>query len=612
MKNLYNYYLLFIVLFTLSIKWFLSISEFGLNLNSLLLHNLTDIQYFQLVYSLSDFNFSPTYLENINADKIISFPLLGGLIHSFLFSLIGIYSFIILEYFFQIIFLIVVFITFIKVFEEHRKSFYFLIYLMLSSSIIALLSIYQDNIVFQNLHSLLQNNLGTRFPRPLITGVLIFLAIYYILDFQHQLSKSFDNAYIVKISIVLSLLLNTFFYYFIIFSILLIIIISININKRLFSKIVFKKLILFLTIFLVFASPFIFQQIYSEPDHSIRLGLIQIDNDKKYFLLSYFLKELISLKFSSIMIVAFLFFYYSNNYLKKEYKKINIFFYIILSSILSTIVFVTFSPSIISVYHLLDIIIFSLFFYLLIAFFSIIYEFIKKSKFSKNLINDKIIFVPILFFLILHSIYEVNDFSKKKESIRETIKLEKFLDDKKIYNTKYKLFTNDRIATNIWLLKKNNNLLISDGFNNSLKNSQIEYNLINSLKHFGFSEKKFKSFISLGRTEVRNSLFLGLFVYRYQANSLYTYSDLEYYSNDLQDRIKNTSPFRAQSQIMPENEKKRLLDLFENHIINNDLTADYVIINYSSISKHFEILNDEYDEIFSSKNYKIFSSLFTK
>jgi hypothetical protein len=174
MQSKYYSYLLFIVFFLLSPKWILSISEFGLNLNSLLLYNLTDIHYFPIIYSLSDFNFSPTYLESISADKIIGFPLLGELIHSFLFSLIGIYSFIILEYFFQIIFLVVVFITFIKVFEEHRKSFYFLIYLMLSSSIIALLSIYQDNIVFQSLHSLFQNNLGTRFPRPLITGVLIF------------------------------------------------------------------------------------------------------------------------------------------------------------------------------------------------------------------------------------------------------------------------------------------------------------------------------------------------------------------------------------------------------------------------------------------------------
>ena len=58
---------------------------------------------------------------------------------------------------------------------------------------------------------------------------------------------------------------------------------------------------------------------------------------------------------------------------------------------------------------------------------------------------------------------------------------------------------------------------------------------------------------------------------------------------------------------MPEDEKRRLLDLFTNHKVDSDLTADYIIINYSSISEYFEILNNEYTEIFSTKNYKVYS-----
>ena len=603
----YYLYLIIIVFFTLSLKWFLSISEFGLNINSLSLYNLKDTQYFPIVYSLSDFNFSPTYMEEIHAEKIIGFPLLGALVHSLLFGQIGIYSFIILEYIFQIIFLTIVFKVFIKIFEEHRKSFYFLICLMLLSSVVEVLSIYYDSWAFQNLYSLLENNLGTRFPRPLITGILIFLTFYYILDFQHQLNKSFDNVYVIKISIILGLLINTFFYYFIIFSILLIIIFLININKSLFSKIIFKKFLLFLIIFSFFATPFVFQQIYSEPDYSTRIGLIHLENEKKYYLISYFLKKLISIKFLSIIIIAFIFFCYSNYFLKKISEKTNIFFYFIIASILSTIFFIILSPGIISIYHFADIIIFSIILYLSISFFIIIYSFINKAKFSRSLINNKIIIFLTIIFLIFDSFYELSVFNKKKESIREAIKLEKFLDNKNLFNTKYKLFSNDRIASNIWLLKNNNNLLVSDGFTNSLKDSQIEYNLINSLKYFGFSEEKFKNFISFGQSEVRNKFFLRLFIYRYQANSLYTHSNLEHYTEDFQDEIKNISPFRAQNQIVPEDEKKRLLKLFLNHKIDKNLTADYVIINFSNISKSFKILNEEYDEIFSSKNYKVYS-----
>ena len=208
---------------------------------------------------------------------------------------------------------------------------------------------------------------------------------------------------------------------------------------------------------------------------------------------------------------------------------------------------------------------------------------------------------------MLDGLYVASNFKEKKELIKEAAMLENFLVDKNIKNTNLKLFSNDRIASNLWLLNNNSNLLISDGFTNSLKNSQIEYNYINSLKYFGFSETKFKNFISFGKSEVRNNFFLRLFIYRYQANSLYTYSDKKQYTSDFHDVITNTSPFRAQNQIIPEDEKRRLLDLFTNHKVDSDLTADYIIINYSSISEYFEILNNEYTEIFSTKNYKVYS-----
>ncbi len=607
MKKKYYLYLLFIALFTLSIKWVLAIIESGANLNSLVLFNLEDTQYFPIVYSLSEFNFAPTYLDIVDSEKIIGFPLLGALVHSIFFKFTGIYSFIFLEYIFQIIFFIFLFKVSLGVFEDYKKSFYFLIFLMLSYSALGILSIYQDNSIFKNLYQIFDNNLGTRYPRPLITGILIFLALNLILDFKKQLLKSFENSYVVKISIVLGLLLNTFFYYFLIFSILLFLIFLININKKIFSQILFKKLSLFIVVFLVFLIPFIFQNIYSEPDYAIRIGLIEISNEKKLFLITYLLKKLLSLEFSPFLLFAFLSFYYSNNYLRKHAEKLNIFFYLIISSILSTIFFISLSPSIISIYHFADIILFNLVLYFSFIFFTVAYKFIKITKFSYILFNDKVIIILLAIFLILDGFYTVNDFKKKRELIKEATQLEIFLTDEKLNNTNIKLFSNDRIASNLWLLNNNKNLLISDGFTNSLKNSQIEYNYINNLKHFGFSEKQFKNLISFGKSEVRNNMFLRLFIYRYQANSLYTYSDKKYYTQDFHDIIINTSPFRAQNQIMPEDEKMRLLELFINHKVDSDLTADYIIINYSSISKYFEILNDDYNEIFSTKNYKVYS-----
>ena len=603
LKKKYYLYLLVSVIFTLSIKWVLSISEFGSNLNTLLLFNLKDTQYFPIVYSLSEYDFYPTYLENLRAENAIGFPILGAVVHALFYKIFGIYSFILLEYFFQIIFLIILLKVFNLVFESQKKSFYFLISVMLVSSLIAISSSYYDNIVFQNLNSLFDNNFGTRFPRPLITGILIFLIFYYILDFQNQMKKSFDNVYVVKVSILLGLILNTFFYYFLVFTTLLTIIFLKNVTKKLFSKVIFIKLMLFLVIFSIIASPFIFQQIYSETDYAIRIGLIQVEDEKKYYLITYFLKKLLSFKFISIIAISTLFYYY----FKKEYKKMNIFFYFIPSSIISTILFIILSPSIISIYHFADIIMFSLILYLSICIFSISYEFMIKTRFSKNIFSNMSVIYFIIIFLTVDTFYSVYEFNSKKIAIRETLKIEKFLDDKKIYDTKLKLFSNDRYVSNLWLLKGNTNLIISDGFTNSLKNSQIEYNLINSMKYFGFTEKRFEKFISLGKSEVRNNFFLRLFIYRYQANSLYAHSDNKYYTSPFQKQIREISPFRAQNQIMPEDEKKRLLKIFRNHEIDNEILADYIIINYSKISKYFDILNKEYQEVFSTKNYKIYS-----
>ena len=304
------------------------------NLNSLVLFNLEDTQYFPIVYSIAEFNFSPTYLDNIES-KIIGFPILGALIHSVFFKFIGIYAFIFLEYIFQIIFLIILFKVILNIFEDYKKSFYFLIYLLLANSLLGVFSIYLDSNIFKNLYHLFDNNFGTRYPRPLITGILIFLALYLILDFKKQLFKSFENTYVIKISIVLGLLLNTFFYYFVIFSFLLFIIFLTNINKNIFSKILLKRLSLFVLVFLIFVTPFVLQNIYSEPDYSIRIGLIEISNEKRFFLLTYLLKKLLSLEFFPFLLVACLSFYYSNNYLRKYTEKLNIFFY--LDNIINTI-----------------------------------------------------------------------------------------------------------------------------------------------------------------------------------------------------------------------------------------------------------------------------------
>ena len=159
---------------------------------------------------------------------------------------------------------------------------------------------------------------------------------------------------------------------------------------------------------------------------------------------------------------------------------------------------------------------------------------------------------------------------------------------------------------NLWLLNKNNQLIVSDGFTNSLKNKDIEFNFIHSLKYFGVTNEEFKNFLSLGKSEIRNDLLLRLFIYRYQANSLYSFSEISNYSNDIRDKILNTSPFRAQMQIMPEDEKKKLIKLFKNTELKNNLIPDLIIMNKTDEFYNFTIYNEKYSKVYSNKIYDLY------
>ena len=162
---------------------------------------------------------------------------------------------------------------------------------------------------------------------------------------------------------------------------------------------------------------------------------------------------------------------------------------------------------------------------------------------------------------------------------------------------------------NLWLLNGNTQLVISDALSNSLPDDKIEFNLLNSLKDFDIGGKQLRELISPKESRYRNKLFMILFSYKYQANSLYTYSALENYNKIDQDLIIKTSPFRVQMQIIPETEKERIINLYKNLKINIDLLPNYVVINTSNLFNNFTIRNNKYKEIFKTKNFLVYKRL---
>ncbi len=303
------------------------------------------------------------------------------------------------------------------------------------------------------------------------------------------------------------------------------------------------------------------------------------------------------------MITSFLIHYYINkkyDHLNNQISKINLFFYFILASILAPAIFFTISPKIVSIYHFLGILQFSLIFYLIISL-----SFILTNKiFLKYNFILKVFLILSIFILNNYVAKKINE--KDSLFIKETQKIQNYLQNQKLINTKKKLFTNDLKIMNLWLLNENNQLIVSDGFTNSLKNKDIEFNFIHSLKDFGVTNEEFINFLSLGKSEIRNDLLLRLFIYRYQANSLYSFSEISNYSNDIRNKILNTSPFRAQMQIMPEDEKKKLIKLFKNIELKNNLIPDLIIMNKTDEFYNFIIYNEKYSKVYSNKVYDLY------
>ena len=611
-KKLEISYLFLIVSISVLTKWIVLFIFYENDLFTNILTSIQDKQYFPLIISISNLDFSPTYLDIVKSNKLISFPVYGIFFHSLFYKIFGVFSFIFLEYFFQLLFFYIFFITINKIFNNEKKTLLFCIFILFLLLILEILTIGTSFRFIDLIKTNLVENFGSRVPRPLLTGIFYFLFYFIIFRIIDNFKFDFNFKYFLFISFILSILLNSFFYYFINFSLLFIFLLIVYQKKKLleFFKINLKNLILLILIFILFASPFLFQIIYGEPDYSNRIGLIEVDLERKLYLVKYYLKNLLRFEFLILNVLCITIYFYLNYVKKNDFelvKKTNVFFYFIIISMISPVIFFIISPLIVSIYHFLGILIFSSIFYLMINIF---YLFINKIKFFYNQKNYyNLLNLLVIIYLVGNISVNNSNLKKISNSFSELNKIQNFIENEDLKNTNLKLFTNDLDVMNLWLFNRNTQLVISDGFTNSLKNSQIEYNLINSLKNFQISENDFKKIISFNKSELRNPLIMKLFIYRYQANSLHTFSEIDNYTDNYKKLIVKTSPFRAQFQIMPEDEKIRLIKMFKSHKVNEKFTSDYVILNNSLFSSSFDILNLNYKKIFSSESFIIYKKI---
>ena len=592
-KN-YIYLLIFTLLF-FSSKWITTFFfEFNENFLTKIIFDTSDIQYYPVVLSVSKLNFSPSFLQDLSSEKILQFPLSSIIIYSFFYKLFGIYSFIILEFLFKFFLIYVLFKILTKLEIDHNLALVAIFVVFLVTTTLNIFDEFYSIKFISLLGNLFKENFGFRFPRPLVTAPFLFLTLFLLIDFGKKISEKINYKYFFSLSILLGFLLNGFFYYFLIIITEIVIIYILYFRKNFFLSIKrnLDKIILLSLLILIATLPLLFQFYYGEKDYGIRLGLVEPNITQRVILVKHFIFALIRPAVLLLLFFCLLLKIYSS---KKN--TLDIFFYFFISSILTTLIFILFSPKIISLDHFINIIIFSGVLYILFCLLNFVDNQIK--------FDNKFCFIIATISII--SFFSNQTIILNKQQRNQFNQVVNFMRNNNYDHTSLKLYTNSIKVQNLWLLLGNEYLVSSDSFSNSLTNKEIEDLMINALKgDLNFSEVDFKKILNL-KNGVRNDFLMRLFSYKYQANSFYTYDKLEYYKADNQEMIKKTSPFRIQLQIISEKEKKRLMAKFKIHQYKKSLGADILILdntNYYLINK-----NKKFKLRFENKNYKIYEKI---
>ena len=249
-----NILILIITLLLFSFKWIISYYFFKDDISLKIIFDTPGDGFFYYIYSeaLTNFNFNPSFDNEIDDLKNLPIPFYSILVPSILFLIFGNFSILILEF--------VCIYSFFYVFYLILRKFNFsnLYILFLSTIIFCIPSIFEyfnlGNIPYS---AAIYEIYNLRFPRPLIVNLFFFIYILFFLNLNSNNIFNFKNFLIL--SIILSISFSSFYYFFIIEAISFVILICIYFSfKGLLTISNFKYYIAFFLSFLILSAPFIF------------------------------------------------------------------------------------------------------------------------------------------------------------------------------------------------------------------------------------------------------------------------------------------------------------------------------------------------------------------
>ena len=572
---------------------------------------LEDVEYLFIVESLSRMDFKTDWSIIYKAENIIGFPIFSIIWHSIFFIFFKYYSIIILG----VIFLFILYLLIFKILRnlnfDKKKSFFILISLVTIIQVLKYFGyIYEINL-FYVVQQPLFEFVGSRFPRPLITSIYLFLSIFCLQKISCKKNLEETKKYLFLLCLSLALLINSFFYLFLVVSILSFLILLVNFRYNVISFI--KKntysFIQLLSIIIIGFFVIVVQNSFSESDYFYRIGLYNINFENKLYLINYFFLKLFQPEIIILLFLSIIFKFFVLKKFTDLNNNYNVLFYFFISSILAPFIFILLSNKMISLYHFWTIVKFSGFLFVYLSIFVLFFN--KFNKINLGIYNFSLIIV-LLIFNVLNAINLEKNINHEK--IYDLSKLRGYLVKNNFLNSNINLYTNDYEVKHIWLDLDNKYLTTIDGFSSSQSDDQLEETVLNILKLFNIQNDKLIKMLSDIEKDgsKRNNFSAEYFNYKYSVNTLRHYKPLvnEYTNNEIK-IIKEISPLVSYYTIIPKSEKLRILDNYKKINISKLVYPDLIILRKNKLFKS-DLINGEYEKIYFNNTYLILKKKYKK
>ena len=350
-------------------------------------------------------------------------------------------------------------------------------------------------------------------------------------------------------------------------------------------------LIVFIS-FIIFSIPTFLNLMNAEADYLVRVGLINLDLEKKIILINHFFNKIFSIPFILVFTFNSMFYFFLK--FKSNYKveTLNLLYFIFLSSFISPLVFILIAPNISEIYHFANMLV-ALCFFVFLIYVSLIFNFLLMDKiiFQKQI--TKIIIFSFLTFYAYDSFHNI----KKNSLLTKKLNLNELITDikKRNFNKNINIVSFDELVQTNLILRGYKNFSFMSGIYSSLNDEFIENKLINVFKFLNLDKENFLKFIENKKEGWRyvNNNIGKTFYMKYQANKLTTFKKSNNFTKEELDFIANSSPLHSQQLIIPIFEIERLENKFINSKYLKKIKPKLIIISNE---------DDFYNEIQIDKN----------